>query len=83
MKVFAGETGIVKVLANGIVSQAPVRHSPTIIKQTVILCYEFSDQVFQSGVSLEQLLSACHCKSHDTFENCSQSEPLGARIREI
>ena len=52
------------------------------IKQTVILCYELSDQValtlhqvkahlrafaaskaFQSGVSLEQILSACHWKS--------------------
>ena len=51
------------------------------IKQTVIICYEFSDQealtlhqvkshdvrafvaskAFQSGVSLEQILSACHC----------------------
>ena len=57
------------------------------IKQTVILCYEFSDQqahtlhqvkahdvrafaaskAFQSGVSLEQILSACHWKSHNTF----------------
>ena len=57
------------------------------IKQTVILCYELSDQealtlhqvkahgvrafaaskVFQSGVSLEQILSACHWKSHNTF----------------
>ena len=53
------------------------------IKQTVILCYEFSDQealtlhhvkahvrafaaskAFQSGVSLEPILSACHWKSH-------------------
>ena len=54
------------------------------IKQTVILCYELSDQealslhqvkahevrafaafkAFQSGISLEQILSACHCKSH-------------------
>ena len=53
------------------------------IKQTVILCYELSDQqtlalhqvkahdvrafatskAFQSGVSLEQILSACHWKS--------------------
>ena len=30
--------------------------SPAIIKQTVILCYEFSGQAFQSGVSFEQLL---------------------------
>ena len=57
------------------------------IKQTVILCYEVSDQealtlhqvktpdvrafaaskVFQSGVSLEQILSACHWKSNNTF----------------
>ena len=57
------------------------------IKQTVILCYELSDQeahtlhqvkahdvrafaaskAFQSGISLEQILSACHWKSHDTF----------------
>ena len=58
------------------------------IKQTVILCYELSDQealtlhqvktmhdvmafaaskAYQSGVSLEQILSACHWKSHNTF----------------
>ena len=57
------------------------------IKQTVILCYDLSDQealtlhqvkahdvrafaaskAFQSGVSLEQILSACHWKSHNTF----------------
>ena len=57
------------------------------IKQTVILCYELSDQeahtlhqvkahdvrafaaskAFQAGVSLEQILSACHWKSHNTF----------------
>ena len=57
------------------------------IKQTVILCYELSDQqahtlhqvkahdvrsfaaskAFQSGVSLEQILSDCHWKSHNTF----------------
>ena len=45
------------------------------IKQTVILCYELSDDVrsfaaskaFQAGVSLEQILSACHWKSHNTF----------------
>ena len=63
--------------------------SPAIIswiKQTVILCYEHSDQealtlhqvkahdvrafaaskAFQLGVSLEQILSACHWKSHNT-----------------
>ena len=54
------------------------------IKQTVILCYELSDQqaltlhqvkahdvrafpaskAFQSGISLDQILSACHWKSH-------------------
>ena len=57
------------------------------IKQTVILCYELSDQegltlhqvkahdvrafaaskAFQLGVSMEQILSACHWKSHNTF----------------
>ena len=57
------------------------------IKQTVILCYELSDQeahtlhqvkahdvrafaaskAFQDGISLEQILSACHWKSHNTF----------------
>ena len=57
------------------------------IKQTVILCYELSDQeahklhqvkahdvrafaasrAFQGGCSLEQILSACHWKSHNTF----------------
>ena len=57
------------------------------IKQTVILCYELSNQealtlhqvkahdvrafavykAFQPGVSLEQILSACHWKSHNTF----------------
>ena len=57
------------------------------IKQTVILCYEFSDQealslhqvkahgvrafaaskAFQSGISLDQILSACHWKSYNTF----------------
>ena len=57
------------------------------IKQTVILCYELSDQealtlhqvkahdvtafaaskAFQGGISLDQMLAACHCKSHNTF----------------
>ena len=57
------------------------------IKQTVVLCYELSDQealtlhqvkahdvrafaaskAFQSGFSLDQILSACHWKSHNTF----------------
>ena len=58
------------------------------IKQTVLLCYQLSDQesltlhqvrahdvrafaaskAFQEGgVSLEQILSACHWKSHNTF----------------
>ena len=57
------------------------------IKQTVILCYELSDQqaltlhqvkahdvrafaaskAFRSGISLDQILSACHWKSHNTF----------------
>ena len=57
------------------------------IKQTVVLCYELSDQealtlhqvkahdvrafaaskALQSGISLDQILSACHWKSHNTF----------------
>ena len=57
------------------------------IKQTVVLCYELSDQealtlhqvkahdvrafaaskAFQSGISLDQILSACHWISHNTF----------------
>ena len=57
------------------------------IKQTVVLCYQLSDQealtlhhvkahdvrafaaskAFQSGISLDQILSACHWKSHNTF----------------
>ena len=57
------------------------------IKQTILLCYEHSDEevqnlhrvkahdvrafaaskAFHSGMSLEQLLSACHWKSHNTF----------------
>ena len=57
------------------------------IKQTVIICYELSDQealilhqvkahdvraiaaskAFQSGVSLEQILSACHWKPSHNF----------------
>ena len=57
------------------------------IKQTVILCYQLSDEeaqnlhqvrahdvrpyaaskAFQGGVSLEQILSACHWKAHNTF----------------
>ena len=56
------------------------------IKQTVILCYELSDQealtlhqvkahdvrafaaskAFQGGISLDQILAACHWKSHNT-----------------
>ena len=59
----------------------------SLIKQTVILCYELSDhqahtlhqvkahdvrafaasKAFQSGVSLDQILAACHWKSHNTF----------------
>ena len=62
------------------------------IKQTVILCYELSDQeahtlhqvkahdvrafaaskAFQSRVSLEQILAACHWKSHNTFTQLAQ-----------
>ena len=62
------------------------------IKQTVILCYELSDQkahdvrafaaskAFQSGVSFEQNLSACHLKLH-TFtqfylKDVASSPPL-------
>ena len=57
------------------------------IKQTVLLCYQLSDEdthkllqvkahdvrafaaskAFQRGVSLEQILSACHWKAHNTF----------------
>ena len=56
------------------------------IKQTMILCFELSDQealthdqvkahdvrafaskAFQSGVSSEQILSACHWKSHNSY----------------
>ena len=57
------------------------------IKQTVILCYDLSDQesltlhqvkahdvrafaaskAFQGGISLDQILAACHWKSHNTF----------------
>ena len=74
------------------------------MKQTVILCYELSDQeahtlhqvkahdvrafaaskAFQSGVSLDQILSACHWKSHNTFTQFylkdvawADSEPSG------
>ena len=65
---------------------SPATISPW-IKQTVVLCYELSDQealtlhqvkahdvrafaaskAFQSGISLDQILSACHWKSHNTF----------------
>ena len=65
---------------------SPATISPW-IKQTVILCYELSDQealtvhqvkahdvrafvaskAFQLGISLEQILPACHWKSHNTF----------------
>ena len=57
------------------------------IKQTVLLCYQLSDddaqnlhqvtahdvrafaasKAFQGGVSLDQILSACHWKAHKTF----------------
>ena len=57
------------------------------IKQTVLLCYQLSDneaqtihqvrahdvrafaasKAFQGGVSLDQILSACHWKAHNTF----------------
>ena len=56
------------------------------IKQTVLLCYQLSDQTaqdfhqvrahdvrafaaFQGGISLEQILSVCHWKAHNT---CTQ-----------
>ena len=68
------------------------------IKQTVILCYELSDQealslhqvkahdvrafaaskAFQSGISLEQVLSAFHWKSHNTFTQFCDLLPLGS-----
>ena len=57
------------------------------IKQTIVLCYQMSDQqarqlhqvrahdvrafaaskAFQGGVPLDQILAACHWKSHNTF----------------
>ena len=57
------------------------------IKQTIVLCYQLSDEqaqtlhqvrahdvrafvaskVFQGGVPLDQILSTCHWKSHNTF----------------
>ena len=57
------------------------------IKQTVMLCYQLSDEeahslhqvrahdvrafaaskAFQGGVSLDQILAACHWKAHNTF----------------
>ena len=57
------------------------------LKQTVLLCYQLSDEeaqnlhqvrahdvrafaaskAFQGGVSLDQILSACHWKTHNTF----------------
>ena len=57
------------------------------LKQTVLLCYQLSDQkaqdlhqvrthdvwafaasrAFQGGISLHQILSACHWKAHNTF----------------
>ena len=52
---------------------SPATFSP-LIMQTVILFNELSDvraftasKAFQSGVSLEQLSSACHWKSHNPF----------------
>ena len=61
------------------------------IKQTVILCYKLSDhqahtlhqikahdvRAFASGVSLEQILAACHWKSHNTFTQFYLKEWLG------
>ena len=60
---------------------------PSWIKQTVLLCYQLSEEeaqnvqqvrahdvrafaaskAFQGGVSLEQILSACHWKAYNTF----------------
>ena len=57
------------------------------IKQTIVLCYQLSDEqaqslqqvrahdvrafaaskAFQGGVPLDQILAACHWKSHNTF----------------
>ena len=57
------------------------------IKQTIVLCYQLSDEqaqtlhqvrahdvcafaaskAFQGGVPLDQILSVCHWKSHNTF----------------
>ena len=57
------------------------------VKQTVLLCYQLSDQkaqdlhqvrahhvrafaasrAFQGGISLDQILSACHWRAHNTF----------------
>ena len=57
------------------------------IKQTVLLCYQLSDQrtqdlhqvrahdvrvfaasqAFQGGIFLDQILSTCHWKAHNTF----------------
>ena len=47
------------------------------IKQTVVRCYHqvkahdvrafAASKAFQSGISLDQILSACHWKSHNTF----------------
>ena len=70
------------------------------IKQTVILCYELSDQeahtlhqvkphdvrafaaskMSQSGISLEQILSACHWKSHNIFTQFYLKDVAGAEL---
>ena len=37
------------------------------VKAHDVRAFAASSQAFQSGVSLEQILSACHWKSHNTF----------------
>ena len=51
------------------------------LKQTILLCYKQADQqafdltsgpsrplkTFYGGVSVDQIMQACHCKSHNTF----------------
>ena len=68
------------------------------IKQTVILCYDLSDQesltlhqvkvhdvrafaaskAFQGGISLDQILAACHWKSHANFQKKKFSQKMAA-----
>ena len=53
----------------------------SLIKQTILLCYQLSDEeaqnlhqvkahdirAFEGGIPLDQILSACHWKAHNTF----------------